>query len=118
MGKISTELDFIIAFAFMLSFYGVLILFGLPSQYQFINAFDGIWLSGGMIGVSLACTLATGFTLPIIGAITCATATGIWAIAGIWTYIVVNNDVIKLIIFTPLTLGLIYVISKLIRGGG
>lgn len=109
MANISTELGFIL---FMSSFLAILGYFMslLPSTMQFINTFDFLILGGGFIGVAGTCAIVTG--------IPCAGALIVFGLINVYQYIIVTNSLIKLIIFTPIIIGLVYVVSRLARGGG
>jgi hypothetical protein len=119
MAQISTELSFLVAFSFVICFFLLLNYLGLPSEYQLVSTFDFLWLAGGMIGIGAACTLITGVACVIGGAV--------WGVGTLITYIGVgfltaNPDstltLIKGFFFTPLTMGITYIESKLARGGG
>ena len=103
------ETQIILFITFLLAFAG-LVNFYLPTEYQFVNSFDFFYLTSGIIGISGACVIVSG--------IPCAIAIGIFGLTGIFQYILVSGEWIKILIFTPLITTLIYVISRLGRGGG
>jgi hypothetical protein len=93
-----------------LTVFLALILLGMPEAYSFVNTFDLTLMSGEIIGVAGACVIATG--LP------CAGALAIFGLLNIVAFIVVADNIIKFVIFTPLTVVFIYLIAKLARGTG
>jgi hypothetical protein len=109
MATVSTELSFIL---FVSSFLAVLTFLSglLPSSLRFMNIFDFTWFGGGIIGVGSLCAVVSG--------IPCAVGLAVFGIASIYSYIVVQDAILKLLIFTPMIIGLIYVISRLGKGGG
>ena len=110
-----SDINFIYAFAVVMAFSSLLILAGLPEELQIIDTFDMTWLSGGIIGIATAC--AIGASVPVFGGLICGGAVTVWGILGIWEYVIVSDEYIKLIVFTPIVIGLIYIISsKIVRG--
>jgi hypothetical protein len=81
-----------------------------PEDMKFINTFDWVWFSGGMVGIAGACVVTTG--LP------CAIALTIFGVVTVFKYVIVSFEWIKLLIFVPLIVTMIYIMSKLGRGGG
>lgn len=81
-----------------------------PPDFQVMSPFDFVWFTGGIIGVSSACVIMSG--------IPCAGALAIWGILTVWQYVIVNVSWLKLLIFTPIVAIIIYIVSKLARGGG
>lgn len=104
------DIQFIYSFVMLLTIFAALILLGMPAAYSFISSLDLGIMTTEVVGVSAACVVATG--LP------CAAALAIFGIANVFTYIVVASDIIKFVIFTPLTIVFIYIIAKLGRGTG
>lgn len=104
-----TETKFILAFMVFLSFLGFMSLY-LPEELQFIEPFDFIWFSGGIIGIGGACVITSG--------VPCAIALAIFGIGTVWQYIIVSQEWLTLLLFTPLVVTLIYLMTKLGRGGG
>lgn len=89
----------------------------MPGDYNIMNTFDFLWLGGGIVAVTAACVVLTG--------VPCAILEATYGFATLLTYIgtgvLVSGSMITMIkglILTPISLGLIYVISKLARGGG
>jgi len=82
----------------------------LPPELQVIKPFDFVWFGGGIIAVAGACVIATG--------VPCAAALGIFGVASLLKYIVVSNSWLNLVIFMPITIIIVYIVSKLARGGG
>lgn len=82
----------------------------LPEPMRFMSMFDFGWMGGGIIGVSGACAIATG--------IPCAAALGIFGFGSFILYVVVSVEWLKIILFTPIVIVLMYIVSKLGRGGG
>lgn len=110
---------YILAFGAAFAFMSLLVVMGMPTGYQFMGAFDFVWLGGGLVTVTAACVVITG--------VPCAAAEAIFGFATLLTYIgipvitsgtVGAEAVIRAVIMTPLSLLLIYIISKLARGGG
>jgi hypothetical protein len=81
-----------------------------PPDLKIISPFDFAWFTGGIISVAGACVIASG--------IPCAVALGVFGFISVWNYLIVSIEWVKLLIFTPLVVTLIYIISKLGRGGG
>ena len=111
------ELDFIIAFVTMAALFAMLGILGMPSYYNIMNTFDFLWLGGGIVAVTTGCVVLTG--------IPCAILEASYGFATLLTYIGTGilasgsiENMIKGLIFTPISIGLIYIISKLARGGG
>lgn len=104
-----TETSFIISIGFFFGFLAFMMTI-VPAEYQFINSFDFAYFGGSIIAIAGTCVVATG--LP------CAAALGIWGFVSIFEYIIVSGDWLKLLIFTPIVFSIIYVISRLARGGG
>ena len=109
MSNIATELSFIIFVSSFLAFLGYFMGL-LPAAMQFINTFDFIFFGGSIIGVAGTCAIVTG--------IPCGIALVVFGVISIFQYIIVQDAILKLLIFTPIVIGLIYVISRLARGGG
>jgi len=99
---------FLTLFAFLsfLSFFSEIA----PKEYRFITLIDMLWLIGSFIGVAGACAVATG--LP------CAGALAVFSFLNIFQYIVVTNDVIKTLLFTPIVILMMYYAIRIARGGG
>lgn len=122
MATISTELNFIVFLASLITIFGV-INYYMPVAYQIFSNFDLLWLGGSFFTVAGACVVAPALT----GAIACPL---VILIAGIGTIInyfglsilgitsTTTMTIIKSIIIIPLVIGYLYVISKLARGGG
>lgn len=104
-----SETKFILGFMVFLAFLGFIVAY-LPEGMQFIDLFDFVWFGGGMIGISGACVIVSG--------VPCAIALAVFGILTIWQYVIVSVDWIALLVFTPLVVTLIYLMSKLGRGGG
>jgi len=114
--KVVTEMGFLLNVCYIFVTFGALLALGMPTQYTYVNVIDFLWLSGGIIGISLACGMASSIIIPGIGALACSGAIAIWGGVGIWNYIIVTNYVIKLFILTPIATGIIYIVAKQIRG--
>ena len=110
-GQLTGEWVFILFFISIFAVLGFLMLQpDYPESLKFMSLFDFAWFTGGIIAVSGACVVVSG--------IPCAIALSVWGVITVWNYIIVNTDWIKLLIFTPLVVCLIYIIAKLGRGGG
>ena len=109
--KGTTEVRFILTLMVFLGFLTFMVSYSdIPEELKFIEPFDFVWWVGGIIGVAGACVVWTG--LP------CAGAIAIWGIGTVYKYVVVNLEWLKLLVFTPLVVTMIYIIMKLARGGG
>jgi hypothetical protein len=82
-----------------------------PPEYQIISPFSFATLGASLIGVAGACAIATG--LPCAGAL---------AVFGVFDmlaqYFTTTFDWVKLLIFTPISMLLLYLAIRLARGGG
>jgi hypothetical protein len=81
-----------------------------PNEYKIISPFDFIWFTGGILGVAASCSIWTG--------IPCAAALAIFGLVSFFNYLVINYEVVKLLIFMPVIVTLIYIVARLGRGGG
>jgi len=81
-----------------------------PPEYKIMNPFDFVWLTGGIVAVAGACVIWSG--LP------CAGALAVFTLGSVLNYLLLQSSVVKLLVFTPLSVLLIYVVSRLARGGG
>jgi len=117
---VSTELDFLLGISFMFSFFIALIIFGLPTQFQLLTGFDFAWFGGGIVAITTGCVVLTGIPCAILeasyGIITIMSYVGLSALIN--PELITAIDIIKAFIMTPLSIALIYVISRLARGGG
>jgi hypothetical protein len=82
----------------------------LPQEMKFISVFDWAWFSGSIIGISGACVVVTG--------IPCAVAMAIFGVVTFFKYVIISFEWLKLLLFVPLIVTMIYIMSKLGRGGG
>ena len=103
------SVNYVAKIGFFLAFLGLMMLI-VPPEYRFMNIFDFAWLTGGILGVGGACAIATG--------IPCAAALAVFGIVGFFNYMVINVNWIKILIFTPIALIMIYLITRIARGGG
>ncbi len=110
-GGISTEYSVLIFLMFFLSFLALMSVF---SPYRIADPFDFAWFGGSALAIATACAL----NIPVVGGIACAGATTVFAFGTFLKYIVLSSDYIKLIVFLPLVAVLMYIIARLIRGGG
>ena len=143
MAQISTELGVLM---FIMFFMGLMIFFytlpDFPEELKFLNIFDFLWIGGGVIGITAACVVTSGIPCAItlvlwaisgvislalngcslldpIGCVTNVFATLIsGGLSGFTTYFLSTNMLIKYIIMFPMMIGLIYIISRLAKGGG
>jgi hypothetical protein len=81
-----------------------------PKEYKIISPFDFTWFSVGILGVAGSCTIWSG--------IPCAAALAVFGIVSIFNYLVIAYDIVKLLIFMPVIVTLIYIVARLGRGGG
>jgi len=103
-----TTVRFLLTFMIFLAFLGFIST--LPGAPRILEPFDFVWFVGGMLGVAGACAVATG--------VPCAGAIAIFGLVSIYKYVIVRVEWIKLLIFTPLLVVLIYIVLRLARGGG
>jgi len=105
------EIKFLIS---LMSFYAFLLFLfqftDIPDDMKFFSGWDFAWFGGGIIGVASACVVWSG--------VPCAAALAVFGLGTLWSYVVVSFEWLKILIFTPLLIGTVYVISKLGRGGG
>ena len=102
------NLYFILAFGFILAFFSALIYLGLPEDLQLLNSVDLTIFSTEIVTVAGTCVIATG--LP------CAGIMIFWSFVNFYTFLIVSNELVKILIITPILLGVIYVIAELARG--
>jgi hypothetical protein len=81
-----------------------------PEEYKIVTAFDFIWFTAGILGVAASCSIWTG--------IPCAAALAIFGLVSFFNYLVINYEIVKLLVFTPVIATLIYIVARLGRGGG
>lgn len=93
-----------------MAFFGFLAFMNtiLPPEMQFVNTFDFIFFGGSIIAIAGACVVITG--------VTCAVALGAFGVLSFFNYIVVDVNWLKLIIFMPIVITMIYILSQLARG--
>ncbi len=97
--------QFILSFMILVSFLAFANTY-LPPEMQFINTFDYAFFGGSIIAVGGVCVIATG--------IPCAIALAVFGVASWFTYIVIAEtfSAIKLLIFVPIVITLIYIMVK------
>jgi hypothetical protein len=108
---LTTEVAIVIFIAFFLAFLGFI---SAISEYKIADVFDFLWFGGSLLGLATACAL----NIPVVGGIACGGAVTIFGAITFLRYILWGGEYFKLIIFLPLIAILLYVISRLIRGGG
>lgn len=102
------ELEYLLAFAFVLAFFGALIYLGIPEDLQLLDTFDLGILIVEITGIAGTCVIATG--------IPCAVAFVVASIYNIFNAVIVNQNFVQLFIMLPLSIGISYILSKLARG--
>lgn len=102
------DYNLIMAFAFVLAFFSALIYLGLPEELWLLNDTDLTLFATEIITVAGTCVISTG--LP------CAGVMIFWGIANIYTFLIVNTELIKILIITPILITVLFVIAKLARG--
>lgn len=111
---------YILAIMVAFSFAVLLIVLGIPSAYQFVSGFDFLWFGGGIIAITTGCVVITGVPCAILeasyGVLTILGYMGLSSFLSTGTSGTIT--IIKAIILTPISILLIYIISKLARGGG
>jgi len=109
--KGTTDVRFILTLMVFFGFLSFLVMFtDIPDNMKFFQPFDFAWWVGGIISVTGACVVWSG--------IPCAAAIAIWGLLTVFNYVVVTQEWLKLLIFTPIVVTMIYVVMKLARGGG
>lgn len=107
--KGTTDVRFILTLMVFFGYLSFLMTFtDIPQELRFVEPFDFVWWVGGIIGVTGACVVWSG--------VPCAGAIAVWGIGTVYKYVVVNLDWLKLLVFTPLIVTMIYVVMKLARG--
>jgi hypothetical protein len=99
-------LAFIVAFIAFLGFMSTIA----PPEFVILKPFDFIWFAGSFIGLTTVCVVATG--------IPCAGGIVVFGMVSLYQYFIVSVDMIKLLVFTPLLVVLIYIAMRLAKGGG
>ena len=102
------SMGFLTALTLILAFSTALIVLQMPEELQLLNSFDLTILGGEIIAITGACVIISGAP--------CAIAFSLITVGNILGLIVVNNELVKLLIFLPVTVLLTYVLSKLARG--
>ena len=105
-GTSTSTLFSILIFLAVLGFISTLT----PPDFKIMNPFDFAWFTTGIIGVSSACVIFSG--------VPCAGALAVWGLLTVLQYLILTADWLKLLIFTPLSAIIIYIVAKLGRGGG
>lgn len=113
-----SDIKYIYAFAVMVAFAGALVIAGLPEQFQVITGFDVTILITQMTTIAGTC-VATGGGLigGVIGSIACAGVLTFWTIYNLIDYFL-SNEIIRLVLFTPINIVITYIFMKLARGTG
>lgn len=111
---------YVLALMFAFALMTLLVILGMPSDYQLVNGFDFAWFGGGVVAITTGCVVLTGIPCAVLEASYGAlTILGYFGLGGFLTTGTVGTvAVIKALVMTPLSILLIYVISKLARGGG
>ena len=107
---ITTELKLVLFFAGFISFVALLLALGMPEEYAPINKLDLTIFGGSVIGVASACVVITG--------VPCAVALAVFGVITFFENVVFASTFLQTLIFIPVSIGIIYVMSKLGRGGG
>ena len=81
-----------------------------PPEYQIMNPIDFAILGGGLIGVAGSCAVITG--------IPCAIALVAFGFLNLLALFITGITWVKTIVIIPLTIVVIYLASRLARGGG
>jgi hypothetical protein len=103
------ETKILMTIMFFMSVLGFMSIY-LPVSMQVLSPFDFVWFGGGIVGVAGACAVATGLL--------CAPALVIFGVVSMFAYIVILVSWIKLLIFMPIVVVVVYLASRLARGGG
>jgi hypothetical protein len=111
MTQISTELGLIV---FIVAFFGIYIFLtsqpDTPSDFKFLSSTSLYIFTAGIPAIAGTCAVATG--------IPCAIGLGFYAVANLISAYYSSSTLIALIVMTPMMVGVIYIVSKLARGGG
>jgi ABC-type uncharacterized transport system permease subunit len=105
------EAQILMTIMFFMAFLGFMSTI-MPPPFRILSPFDFLWFGGGMVGVAGACNL-----VPIIG-VPCTIALAIFTVVSILLYVVIFVSWIKALIFIPLVMVMVYLVSRLARGGG
>ncbi len=97
--------QFILSFMILVSFLAFANTY-LPPEFQFINTFDYVLFGGSILAVGGTCVIATG--------IPCAIALAVFGVIAFFNYVVIASEfgVIKLLIFVPIVITMIYIMVK------
>jgi len=104
------ETRYILFTLFYLGFLAFIMSLDIPNEMKFIKPIDFVWFCSGIIVVAGSCTVMTGLACPV--------ALGVFTVATFLNYLVMTMEWFKLLIFMPIVVTLIYVVSRLARGGG
>lgn len=102
------ETTILLTILFFFAFLGAMVVFA-PPEWQPINAFDLVWFAGGILTVAGTCAIVTG--------IPCAGALAIFGIISLLQYVIINQQYLKML-FLPLVVIVVYIVSRLAKGGG
>lgn len=105
----SNDLNYIFAFVIVMIFFSALILLGMPEEFQLFTPVDLVVFTSEVGSIAGFCVVATG--LP------CAGAIAVWVLVDLLAY-VITDQLIKLLISTPIMIMVIYILMKLARGTG
>jgi len=111
MTTISTELGLVV---FIMAFFGIYTFISslpnFPNEMKLISPLSSLALIGGFPAVAGTCVVITGLA--------CGVGLGIFTAINLVLAYTSPNSIISLAIIIPALVGLIYIGSKLARGGG
>lgn len=95
---------------FFLSFFLVLSFLGMPEEYSPITTFDFALFGGEMLALTTACVVATGLPCAVVLVTT-------WLV-NIIAYFFTETTIISILILTPISYIITYILYRLSKGGG
>jgi hypothetical protein len=104
------DVQFMFFLLMFLSFFTLLWFLGIPENLTYIEPFDVAIVGADIIAITTACVVATGAL--------CAPVIAGFSLFSIYYWLVVSSELAKIIIFTPLIIVFLFVLSRLARGNG
>lgn len=105
---IMNDNQFLFAFIMFLSFFTLLYALDIPVGYTFVEPFDIFIVASTIVAITTACVVTTGLL--------CAPAVVGFGVFDAYYFLAVSNELVKIIIFTPIIILFLFVIFKLARG--
>jgi hypothetical protein len=113
---VSTEVQIFLGIILLVAFWGFMSspFVNLPPQFAVLQPVDIGLLTGETIGITSACVVAPALT----GAIACPVVLSLVGLVNILAIFLLPNQVIAVLIITPISAVLIYIWSRLASHGG